>query len=456
MIPMSFSKLAQVIDAQPTTSDVVVNSISTDSRNIKPGDCFFAIEGAYFDGHQYIDSAFEKGAVCAVVNKDYPSKSFSHCEEASLMPAWQSCILKVDDTIKALGHLAAYYRRQCSFKVIAITGSVGKTTTRHMITHVLAEHYNVYQSPKNFNNEIGLPITLLSADPDDEIIVAEIGANAPGEISYLSNIAAPDIAMVTNAQPAHLEGFGSLETIIKEKLSIADGLKPGSPFLLNADCRNLIDQAQADNREFITFDSSELDLESLNLPLPGKGNLQNALAAWAVCSRMGITKEQFIDSIRTLKPVPGRSQVKKFGSVTVIDDCYNANPASMKNALDILSLMSAKNNSRAVFICGDMLELGTESEKLHAELGNDVINAGVDTLITVGPLAKLTAVAARNISPQKLCVDFFENAELASDNLHKFVKDNDIVLVKASRSIALEKVVEKLKILFKECGNPGF
>jgi UDP-N-acetylmuramoyl-tripeptide--D-alanyl-D-alanine ligase len=237
MKQFSIKQLSRILDARidyDTAREPVaigradlLTAVSTDSRNIKQGDCFFAIPGGKFDGHDYITEAFAKGAACVVVSREVKG-------------AHDKPVLRVDDTIKALGDFAGYYRRESAFKVVAITGSVGKTTTRQIIYHVLGRHYRVKQSPRSFNNNIGLPLTLLDAEPDDDIVVAELGANHPGEIAYLARIAQPDIAVVTNVHPAHLEGFGDLQTIIREKLSIAEGLSPNGVLIINGDIDALV------------------------------------------------------------------------------------------------------------------------------------------------------------------------------------------------------------------------
>ena len=215
MNKISIKYLAEIIKASSNVlaGSQSVTGVSTDSRTIKPGDCFFAIAGDNFEGHNFIADVFAKGAACAVVSKDIPSDKFPG-----------KAILEVSDTIKALGDLACWYRKDCKFKVVAITGSAGKTTTRQITYHVLSRHFKVFQSPKSFNNFIGLPLTLLGAEPNQEIIIVELGSNHPGEIGYLTRIASPDIAVVTNVYPAHLAGFGSVGKIAEEKLSITKGL----------------------------------------------------------------------------------------------------------------------------------------------------------------------------------------------------------------------------------------
>ncbi|MFZ2145994.1 MAG: UDP-N-acetylmuramoyl-tripeptide--D-alanyl-D-alanine ligase [Sedimentisphaerales bacterium] len=447
--------------------------VSTDSRTTKPGDCFFAIPGENFDGHDYVADAFTKGVVCAVVSKDIKDNKFA-----------DRPVLKVKDTIKALGDFAGEYRRRADFKVVAITGSAGKTTTRQIAYQALGKCFRVYQSPRSFNNNIGLPLTLLGAEADDQIVVAELGSNHPGEIAHLTRITAPDIAVVTNVHPAHLEGFGDLQTIIQEKLSISEGLTQDGIFIINADFDGLVSACRAKGTKFITFGKSDgadyqarnisyeasasrftIDNTEVYLPLAGPGNVENALAAWAVCSRLGLAIDDFAQAVKTLSPASMRAELLQIGNLTVLNDCYNANPASMRNALDILAGLDTTGNRRLVFICGDMAELGQQTERLHAELGTSIVQAKVQLLLAVGRFAKIAAEAAKtsaehNLGPYKagsLQIKHFEDTISACNNLHEFIKDYDIVLVKGSRTARLEMVVEKLKKLFSQldagCSN---
>jgi len=450
----SLKLLARIINAEPALiSAACFTTVSTDSRTTRPGECFFAIAGENFDGHDYVADAFAKGAACAVVDKD-------------IRQAGQN-ILKVGDAVKALGDWARWYRREMNFNVVAITGSVGKTTTRQIIYHVLSRHFRVSQSPKNFNNYIGLPLTLLAARPDDEIVVAEIGANRPGEVSYLTRVACPDIALVTNVYPVHLSGFGDLRTIAREKLSIAEALRPDGTLIINQDCKTLAEACREKVLSFVSFgkspasdmqvtDISHTGRDSsftingcrLTLPLLGLANVENACAACAVCSRFGITVEDFAHALSTLPAVPMRAELLNIGNLTILNDCYNANPASMKNALDILLNLAKDSHRRPVFICGDMAELGRQSDALHVELGRMVANAKVKLLITVGTLAKLTAKTARAAAQYNMHIESFDNTASLCNNLKELIKDSDIVLVKGSRSVGLEKAADALKGFF--------
>ncbi len=474
MKKLSIKDLAQIISTKPLSTErcplnAVISGVSTDSRTIKTGDCFFAIAGENFDGHDYLAAAFDSGAACAVVSRIPDDKNLAG-----------SCLLKVDDTISALGLLAAAYRNGSDFKVIAITGSAGKTTTRHIVYNVLKQHYRCHNAPKNFNNNIGLPLTILGADPDVEIVVAELATNHPGEIEYLTNIARPDVALVTNVHPVHLEGFGSLDAVAAEKLSIAKGLPPNGTLIINADLRKYLNNqsriigmpepsaSPIINYQILTFGTQDpCDIKAKNitylpaqsrfiisdtevfLPLPGAGNVENALAAFAICGCFGISIDGFAAAVKTLRPVPMRTELLRIGTLTVLNDCYNANPASMKNALGILTNLGSAENRRLVFICGDMAELGPQTESLHRHLGSSIPQANVRLVLAVGNLAKITAEAAKKSANYDLQAKYFGDALAACNYLKNYIKDDDIILVKGSRVAKLEIVIEKLKELYE-------
>lgn len=465
MKEFSITALARVINAhlEPGVSGYFTG-VSTDSRTIQAGDCFFALAGENFDGADFVADAFARGAACAVVGRDIKTNN---------IPG--RTILRVADTVKALGNLAREYRRQSHFKVVAITGSAGKTTVRQIIYHLLAQHYSVFQSPKNFNNKIGLPLTILASEPEHQIIIAELGSNYPGEIAYLTGIAQPDIAVITNVYPAHLEGFGNLRAIVQEKLSIVEGLANNGILIINADFAPLLEGYHAYYRSratrygppVITFGkskgchyqarditsngfSSRFSIEDteIYLPLAGQGNIENALAAWAVCRQFGLTVDDFARVVKTLRAPALRAEWMQIGTLTVLNDCYNANPASMENALDILTHLETDGNRRLVFICGDMAELGHQSEQLHADLGVAVTRAGVQLLITVGKQAKIAAQAALAKADYNLQTKCFDDVLCACNNLHQLIRDYDIILVKGSRVGKLELATDKLKELF--------
>lgn len=458
MNPISLQNLAKhlrakIVPPHDTSASLICTGISTDSRTLRRGECFVAIKGDRFDGHDHVARAFAQGACCAVVDTGFNIK------DKTGPP-----LVQVPNTTTALGTLARHIRREADFRVIAITGSVGKTSTRHIIAHVLSDQFRVHQSPRNFNNTIGLPLSLLSARPHDEVVVVELGSSVPGEISYLTHIAQPDVAVVTNVSPAHLEGFGDIESILLEKMSIAEGLRSGGRLFVNGDNSAIRDHCRKHALAATTFGTSpaaqiradRIELSAghstflvqdraIRLPLPGPGNIANTLAAWAVCSSVGIEWESFAAAVTTLGPPPMRADVLSLGSVTVIDDCYNASPASMENALSILAVHRVDNTARRVCIFGEMAELGADSQSLHEALGQRIAEAEVDLLIAVGPLAIVTAQTAHSLHTKELQTICFEDTISACQSLTTLIQDGDVVLVKGSRSAGLEMAVETLK-----------
>jgi len=458
MKPIAVSQLAEIVGGtflSRPVQDRSFTGVSTDSRTTRSGDCFFAIKGERFDGHDYVTAACERGAVCAVVERPVVGPLSA-----------DRVMVCVPDATKALGDLAREVRRQGRFRVVGITGSVGKTTTRRIAAHVLGQHLRVWESPKNFNNFIGVPLTLLGAEADTQVVVAEMGTNHLGEIGYLTRVALPNVAVLTGAHPAHLEGLGSLEALTAEKLSIADGLSPGGTFVVNADQPGLLERARTRHRRVVGFGLSEraevratevryhdhgstfsLDGTWVDLPLLGSGNVMNALAAAAACRPLGVSVEDFAGAVRTMPAVGMRAEPVEIGSLTVINDCYNANPASMANGLEILRTLGRDGRRRQVFICGDMGELGDEAEVLHRQLGEQIGSSGVDVLLAVGRWAPEVAASARRMN-DRLAATCFNDAFCACQSLRDAVKENDVVLIKGSRSVRLEQALESLAALF--------
>jgi UDP-N-acetylmuramoyl-tripeptide--D-alanyl-D-alanine ligase len=467
-------KLAEIVAAK-VQGDVSgsFTGVSIDSRAIKPGECFFAIKGQNHDGHDFVAEVLAKGAACAVVDENFVGSShFSVPSEKDMLKhelrTSKGTLLRVEDTIQALGDFARGYRKSLKCKIVAITGSAGKTSTREITHHVLGRHFKCHQAKKSFNNNIGLPLTLFELDCDHEIAVVELGTNSPGEILYLTKIAQPNIAIVTNAYPAHVEFFGSVDAIIKEKTAIADGLGEDGALIINADIPALVEHCRRHKLSFTTFgitnkadvhasdvkfegfaSSCTIDGVTMKLPLAGKGNIENALAAYAICKQFGITAKDFANDIRSLVSVSMRLEPIDLGHVLVISDCYNANPASMKNALDLLVQVSGSRAGRKVFICGPMLELGEHSEYLHRELGEQIALAGVDVLLAVGRFAQIVIDAAL-ANAAAIETHYFENVNSLCNNLADFTKPDDILLVKGSRSVRLELAVERLRQLYAE------
>ena len=453
MKPITIEQLGAVIGAEvePGGCDlsVTVTGVSTDTRSLQPGDCFVAIAGPNHDGHDHIGGAIDKGAVCVIASKKTANE--------------RTCQLIVADTIKAMGVFAKWYRDGLDAKVIAITGSAGKTTTRHILHHVLSQHYRCHQSPKSFNNNIGLPLTLLAAEDEHDVVIVEIGANNPGEIAELTEIAQPDIAIVTNVGKAHLEGFGTLDTIVKEKAAISRGLTKTGKFIINGDHEDLVEHCKELGIDFTTFGTVAgcdiraeriethglsgaltIDGHVIEVPLPGRANLLNTLAAFAVCMEVGISANDFAEAIRTVTPPDMRMDINTIGRMTIINDCYNANPASMANAIGCLSHIAGAQDRRSVFIAGTMGELGTQSEQLHGQLGAEIAKAGIGLLLAVGEFAETLAEAAKKVGTDAIETHIFENSSELCNKLQEFVQPDDIILVKGSRSARLETAVEKL------------
>lgn len=456
MKAIKIKKTAELLNAAlsgTVPDDKTFSGVSTDSRLIHAGDCFFAIKGDNFDGHDFIAQAVNNGAACVVVDRN-------------IQTTGPAVVLKVKDTIKALGDLARWYRQELNCKVIAITGSAGKTTTKQMTEHVLTKKFRCRCAKKSFNNAIGVPLTILGTDQNDEIIIAELGSNHPGEIKYLSNIAAPDVAVITNVYQAHLEGLKSIEGVIQEKASIAQGLRENGRLLINGDFPALTEYCKQKGFDFTTFGKTDkcdivgtdfqvnenggkLKIENVivNVNLAGRANLENALAAWAICSRFGISIENFAEYIARTDTIEMRMKIEKLAAITIINDCYNANPASMQNALEYLARLGSKKNKRTVFICGTMAELGEQSEKLHKDLGS-LASEKTGLLLAAGPYAPAVAQGAGHANKNDFSIHVFENTDALCDKLQEFIRHDDIILVKGSRTARLEKVIDKLKSSF--------
>lgn len=426
-----------------------VTSVVIDNREARPGSLFIAIKGERLDGHQFIDSAVEAGATAVLCHKDVSCK----------VPT-----VKVADTTKAFLDLAKSYRLEYDIPVVALTGSVGKTTTKEMIWCVLNAKYHAHKTYKNWNNEIGLPKVLLRLEPEHTALVLELGMNHKGEISTLSKTALPDIGVITNVGVSHIENLGSREGILAAKLELLDGMKPGSPLLLNRDNDMLstVDLPDYNIRWFAihdeTADIRAEDIEYLDdstvftvvsdrgrckveLPTTGEHNVYDALAAIGVGLELEIPLEDAAAALKQYRPAGMRENVVEKGGVTVIEDCYNASPDSMKAMAETLMLKGAPGR-RKIAIIGDMLELGDYSEEAHALAGQYMAEAGVDLLITYGPMSKFAAQSAREHGLLRV-FDFQDKADLTS-KLTGMLKPGDVVAVKGSRGMQMEEIIQNI------------
>jgi len=444
MMAMQLSEAARILDGRCSGADVGFRGLSTDTRKLAPGSLFFALQGPNFDGHAYVEAARERGAAAAAVSR--------RCD--SPLPQ-----VEVGDTRLALGRLAAHWRGRFQLPVIAITGSNGKTTVRAMTESILSRCGPTLSTQGNLNNDIGLPLTLARLDGGDEFAVLEMGANHPGEIGYLAGIAQPSIAVVTNAGPAHLEGFGDLEGVARAKGEVFARLAPDGLAVINADdpfaplWRELAGHCQS--IEFGLRTDAPVTAEwqgdatgsrislitpqggtTLRLPLPGRHNVMNALAATAVTQAAGAGLEDIRAGLESLLPVAGRFNIHKLaGGVVLIDDTYNANPESLQVALDVL----AQAQGETWLVLGDMGELGEAAAELHAVAGRSARSAGVHRLYGLGELA---CAAVRNFAGPGGC---FDDMDALLDALRTDLSGPLHILVKGSRRMRMERVIDALR-----------
>jgi len=452
MNPLTLSQIAQLAGASLSSGDgpVVINKVSTDSRTIKPGELFVALRGENFEGHDFIEAGAKAGATGALVDLNW----------AGNVPN-NFALLRATDTLQAYQTLAANYRRSLALKVLAITGSNGKTSTKDFAASVLARRFRVTKTEGNFNNHVGLPRTILEATSEDEVAVWEIGMNHPGEIAALSKIAAPDAAIITNIGVAHIEFMGSREAIAAEKGALAEAIETQGTVILNADdpfsegiaararakimsagttggaVRAIEIRQSADGSEFTIVEGAHRC--RAQLPVAGTHMVQNALLAVAAGRAFGLSIEECAAGLAAAPLTKARLQIKEIGGVQFLDDSYNANPDSMKAALRTLVELDAEGKRIAVL--GEMRELGAESERGHREIGEAAATLGVDQLITIGDAAELIAEGARTAGLDK--VSSARSTSEAAKLLGEIAEPGDLVLIKGSRAARTEQVIEQ-------------
>ena len=425
-----------------------ITGVTTDSRAAQPGQLFIALAGQRFDGHDFVKEAFERGATAAVVSR-----------REMFTAEFPRPVVWVPDTMAALGELAAYYRNQIAATVIAVTGSNGKTTVREMIHQVLSGKRQGRQAPKSYNNQVGVPLTLLSAEGGDEFLVVELGTNHPGEIEALAELARPDIGVVASIGPAHLEGLGDLAGVVREKTSLfrrvrsgglavvnADGLDPSTdlPEGLDLNVVSFGESAGADVR-LTAFTQEDAGIAfqyngrfEVNMPVLGKHNAVNALAAVVVARRLSVSDAEIAERLSSFAPPQMRLQPMHLGEAEVVFDAYNANPASVTAALEVLEALETEG--RRVLVLGDMGELGPTSESLHRAVGKRIAAARIDALVTVGPRA---AVVAEECTPRIPC-RHYTDAGAAAKAVKTWLRPGDLAMIKGSRVMKLERIVEAL------------
>ncbi len=427
-------------------SDAEITEISTDTRKLTKGCLFLALRGKKFNGHNFVRQAIQAGAVAAVTDtqiEDLP------------------CLV-VKDTGKALLEIANLYRNKFDIPVVAVTGSVGKTTTKELIACVLSEKYNTLKTEANLNNEIGMPKTLLHLTSEHGAAVVEMGMNHFGEISNMTNSAEPTIAVITNIGFSHVENLGSQEGIKKAKLEILEGMKENAPLVTNADDKLLCSLKSELNRPVYTFstqgnpaDVSAEDIKEENgvttfsichegkkslavLPAVGEHNVKNALAAYLVGTLAGMSEQEILCGLAKYQPTGMRQNIMEKNGQIIIADCYNASPDSMQAGLNVLRAYLAEG--RKIAVLGDMLELGNMSEELHSRVGEMVTNAGIDMLFCYGTASvKIAESAGKEI--QKFCTD---NPDMLTQKLRETVQEGDVLLFKASHGMHLENIISAL------------
>lgn len=425
-----------------------VNGVAIDSRKIEEGYLFIPIKGARVDGHTFISQVMKKGALCTLSEKSLGNEADTY--------------ILVDSCEQALKDLAEHYRKALGIKVVGITGSVGKTSTKEMIASVLSQKYNVLKTAGNFNNEIGLPLTIFNIHKEHEVAVLEMGISDFGEMHRLAKIARPDICVITNIGLCHLENLVDRDGILKAKTEMFDFATPNAKYILNGDDDKLITVKEWEGCDPIYFGlSTELDafaedIHSLSLkgtacticlgdnsfkvtiPIPGRHMVYNALAGALVGRELGLSNEEIKAGIETLVPVTGRNNMIETENLFIIDDCYNANPISTKASLDVL----ATADTRKVAILGDMFELGEHEEELHYGVGQHAAEKGIDLLICIGALSKNTAKGATD---NKGSVLHFETKAEFFQKMNTIIKKGDTILVKASHGMEFPEIVEKLQ-----------
>ena len=451
MIPLSLSTLAAQLDASFVGQDATIKAISTDSRAVNTGTLFVALRGERFDAHDFAQTAVNNGARALLVERELPIA----------VPQ-----LVVANTQKAMGQIGAYIKQTIAPKSVALTGSNGKTSVKEMLATILSQSHSVLYTAGNFNNEVGVPLTLLRLEPQHEYGVFELGANHLGEINYTSSLVQPDVAMVNNVASAHLEGFGSLEGVAKAKSEIFNHLAADGVAVINADddfagvmrkaakvYRQLSFSSQGQVADVLATDlkadivgryqfqlSYNGEARQVILPLSGRHQVSNALAATSICLALGLSLDEIVAGLKLLTPVKGRMLPTQLGRILLIDDSYNANPASVGAAIDWLQEIEGNR----CLVLGDLGELGDNAALLHRQLGEKAKLQGIDALFSLGELSRNSCEA---FSGQH----FTHLDELVVGLINYFnqLSGNVTVLVKGSRSAKMERVVEALIVAFE-------
>jgi len=457
MQAISFEELIAIIGGTPvsiTDLKAQCHRLEIDSRKIQPGDLFWALEGERHDGHKFTKQAFASGAVAAVV-------------EAEKSARVHGPRIEVEDSLFALWQLAHWHRRRSEALVIGVTGSVGKTTTRRMIASVLSARFSGIESPLNFNNKFGVPLSLLQLEPHHEFAVIELGASRQGEIEALSTVAEPEVGAITAIGPAHLDEFGNLETIVKTKGELLDSLPSAGFAVLNGDDKLVLQMASRATCPVIFVGEKEhntvrataviqedhrllfqVNQTAFQVQVTGRHHLTSALIAVAIGQHLEMADEEIAAGLQAFSAVSGRCEVRSIGEWTVIDDTYNANPLSMSAACQILKDWSGPG--KRILVTGDMLSLGTWSKDFHRLFGEEAARSRLNRLISIGTHAGIVTASARKHGMDAGCLGLAQDHDLALLLLDCWLEQGDVVLVKGSRGMKMEAVVHGLERLAEQ------
>lgn len=456
---LTLGEVAEILETSSAAAQGVATGYSIDSRAVAPGELFFAIRGPRFDGHDFVGQAIERGAAGAVVRQDFATQAAPKLA-ASLMP--------VADPAEALRRLARAVRRKWGGRIVAVTGSTGKTTTKEMIAAILARRYSVLKSPGNLNNYYGLPLALLSLEPPHQVAVMELAMSAAGEIAQLARICEPQVGVVTNVAPVHLEFFDSVDSIALAKHELIDNLASPATAVLNFDDPRVRKFAEGFGGKVVTFGFEEgaqfrvAELRTLaegncrfrvkapafeqefQIPLPGRHNVQNALAAIAASSLFEISPDVAAEALAERPTLQQRSEILTLpGEITLLNDSYNSNPVAMERLLDTLAEWPGAR--RRLVMAGEMLELGKLSPDWHRNVGRKCAESGVDRLWAVQGDASFFIEGAVEAGLAAERATFFATAEEAARDCLPQLRSGDVLLVKGSRGVHLEKAVELLR-----------
>lgn len=428
-----------------------VSSVVIDSRKVEKDSLFIAIKGARVDGHDFIPQVMEKGALCALSEKDLGEVPYPY--------------ILVEACVPAMKAIAEYYRKSLDIKVVGISGSVGKTSTKEMIASVLSQKYNVLKTIGNFNNEIGLPLTIFNIREEHEIAVLEMGISGFGEMTRLAKMARPDICVITNIGCVHLENLKDRDGVLKAKTEMMQYMNPEGSIIFNGNddkLRSFVPENEIQPTYFGTEDSDyhaeDIDNQGLrgttatfitpestfraHISIPGEHMVNNALAGIAVGRALGLNAKEIIAGIEALKPLAGRNHLIETEHFTIIDDCYNANPISMKASLDVL----AKADTRTVAILGDMFELGDDEKPMHYGVGKHAAEAGIQVLITIGSLSEDIAKGADDQHKEHpMKIYHFTTKDEFFASIDNVLEEHDTILVKASHGMAFAEIVDVLE-----------